>query len=734
MKKKSWPQVLLFFAIIFFLRELLFSGKMFVTPGFGLGDQTLVAVPLAHYLSDSLKQGRFPLWTPEIFAGFPFAANGESGLFYPLNFILFYLFSPATALSLYALFTFLLMGFSTFYFLKSLKLSSQASLLAALSFTFASGMVARIIHQDILGTIAYLPLTFLLTQKFFEKRNPLLLIFLGFALSFQILNFNPQTTLLSLVGFSLYFLFKAYTSSKKKQLPLNLLALFFIYLLSLLLSAVQLVPGFQLLRLSERKTGVSLTTAAQFPFRPQELAYFLRPTPFGDPSLSNYHSPYPDPGIFWENNAYTGLVALGLGIFALIFLSAHKREVLFFSFLLIFSLLLALGKFTPLFFILRLPPFSFFRIPGRFVVLAMFSLSVLAAFGFEALTQKFLKKRSLLSLLLAAFILFDLFSFGLGYNPTYEAQKWLSPPKTAQILNEDKSFFRIYTIGDYEAYYTVYRQFQGWRQTIEPYFNLREALSPNLNLIWGLNHAEGYLGLPPQRFTDWQNVLKENVKIDPQAGTVQLTSLALKMLKMKNVKYIISAFKLPGQDFILKDDVSFGNNQPSYFIFELQNPLPHAFIVHQAKKLPDSQQVWEEFAQKSFDPQETVFLEESFTTLPEDFIHEGDEAEVVSYLPEKVIVKAKTKSPGFLVLTDAHLFGWQATVNNQPTRIYQADYLFRSVRLEPGEHEIIFTYQPSSLYLGAAISLSTLFLTFLFTVYLLLFPRHSKNTHPNRKI
>jgi hypothetical protein len=723
--KKYWPQVLLLLAVFFFLQKFLFAGEILITPGMGLSDYNLNIVPNAHFLTEALKQGRLPFWVPEIWAGFPLVASGESSPLSPLNLILFSLFSPATGLALYTLFAFLMIGFSTFYFLKSLKLSSEASLVASLSFTFATGMVVRLVHIQFFGTIAFFPLTLLLTEYFFKKKNPFFLLLLGLVLALQILNFSPPTALICFLGFSLYFLFKAYVSSSKKQLPVSLLALFLTLLLAFLLAAVQILPSFQLLGVSERKTGISLIRAREFPFCPQELLYLLRPAPFGSPSTGNYNTPcLEEPSAIWESNTYIGLVGLGLAILALLYLSLKKREALFFSFLLIFSLILALGRYTPFSFLLELPPFSFFRVPGRFLVLTMFSLSVLAGFGFEVLVKKMAKYWSLIGFLAALLILVDLFSFGLFYNPTYPAQKWLSPPQTAQFLTKDKSFFRIYTLGYYDAYYQVYRQYRGWKN-LEPYFNLRESLPPNFGVLSGLNHANGYTALPPERFTQWEEALEQEIKFKSKEQTLFISEQGLKMLRLKNVKYLISPHQLLNKDLVLKKEVKPDENQPHYFIYQLENPLPHAFIVHQAKKVESKEKIFETIGQENFDPQKIILLEEGFENLPEKTSTKEDKVEISQYLPERVVIQASTKSPGFLLLTDNNLFGWQATINGQPTKIFQANYLFRAVRIEPGESEIIFTYQLKSLHYGALISLVTFFLSLVLILFFLTKRRNS---------
>lgn len=718
--KKFWPELVIVLAVLFFLRKILFGGEIFVTPGMGLSDYSLGIYPQSHYLSTALKEGRFPLWAPEIYGGFPFAANGESAPFYPLNLLLFYFFSPQTGLALYNLFTFLLLGLATFYFLKSLKLSSEAALIAALSFTFSSGLIVKIVHFDSLAIIAHLPLALLTTHQYFEKKRPLLLVALTLVLAMQILLFDPQSTFLAFLTFSLYFLFKVLIETKKKQISANLLTLIIVFLLAFSLSAAQIVPSLNYFRLSVRKTGVSQEKAAEYPLIFKELAYFLRPTPFGDPSLGNYDSPvYPTPSIFWENNSYIGLVGLLLGILAILFMSRHK-EVIFFGSLLVFSLLLALGKSTPLFFLLRLPPFSFFRIHSRFLILSMFSLSILAAFGFEALSQKFKKKKTLVGLTLAIIILIDLFSFGLDYNPTYKAKDWLSPPESAQLIKKDPTFFRTHMTGQYEAFLILYRQFDGWRKNVGPYFGLRELLPPNLPLNWEINQAEGHIGFGLQRLADWTKYLERDTLYHGQTGTIEISPMAIKMLRLKNVKYLMSPFKLDGPEFSLKKETFFADDQPRYFVFELKDPAPHAFIVHQSKFLKEGEDFWEELNKDEFDFKKTVLLEENSESLPEILSPSEDEVEILEYLPEKVTLKTSSKEPGFLILTDNYFPEWHAQIDNQPVKILRANYLHRAVRLKPGEHRIVFTYQPKSVLLGIKISLITLAIILVFSLYLLI--------------
>ena len=79
--------------------------------------------------------------------------------------------------------------------------------------------------------------------------------------------------------------------------------------------------------------------------------------------------------------------------------------------------------------------------------------------------------------------------------------------------------------------------------------------------------------------------------------------------------------------------------------------------------------------------------------------------------PREVQIKARVPAPGYLVLTDTFYPGWRAYVDGVETPIYQANYLFRAVPLNAGDHEVRFVYRPKSFAVGAALSL-----TFLLTV------------------
>lgn len=714
-----WPELLLLLAIVFFFKDLIFFGKIITTPAFGLGDYTIGVIPSFDYISQSLKDGRLPLWSPNYYSGYPFAS--DTSMFFLPNFILSYLFPTATVLNTLAVATFIMTALFTYYFVKSLNLSKEAALISSLSITFAAGKIVKIGHMPNATTLAFLPLQFLIINKFIKTRNPLYIIASGIILSQQFLNYNPPTTLLAWLSFFLYFIYKLSLSKSKNRLTSTALPIFFSFLIATLLSSILLLPTFQIASQSVRKSGVSEEFQNAFHFYPTELLYFLRPDPFGDPSLGNYNSPHPTiPSIHFENNAYIGLIGLFLGLLAIITLTFRNKEATFFSLLFIFSVLMALGTYSPTQFIHRLPPLSFFRIPGRYMLLAMPSLAILAGFGFDKLTLKFKQKRTLLAFILSALILIDLFSFGLTYNTTFDTESWITPPQTAKFLEEDKSFFRYYTVGDHLTYQDIRLTHKNWRQNFAPYSVLREFLLPEFNLLFNINHAEGLVGLPPQRLSIWQEQVLKHTTLDSINNTYTFSQTAIKMLRTKSVKYIITPFPIQGDQFTKVFQTENDQDLPIIYIYELKDPFPHAFIVHQTKLSKNQDTALESFLDEDFDPQTTVLLEEDFAPIPEIYEKVIDQVNITNYQPEKVEIKTQTNQPGFLVLSDTYFPGWQTTVNGKPAKIYQANYLFRAIRLEPGKHQIIFQYKPKSFYIGTTITGITLISISIFSaVYLL---------------
>ncbi len=144
-----------------------------------------------------------------------------------------------------------------------------------------------------------------------------------------------------------------------------------------------------------------------------------------------------------------------------------------------------------------------------------------------------------------------------------------------------------------------------------------------------------------------------------------------------------------------------------YVVLENRGELPRAFVVPEAKPLPDGPQILA--ALQAADFRHTVLLEdwhEEFAAHPPDGSFRA--ATVVEYRPNEVRLAVPDGAAGWLVLADVWYPGWTCRVDGHEEKIHRANYLFRSVWLPAGSHEVIFRFEPRSYLVGRRISLGTL--------------------------
>ena len=81
--------------------------------------------------------------------------------------------------------------------------------------------------------------------------------------------------------------------------------------------------------------------------------------------------------------------------------------------------------------------------------------------------------------------------------------------------------------------------------------------------------------------------------------------------------------------------------------------------------------------------------------------------EPTGYSNNRVSFNVTTESAGYFLLTDMYYPAWEATVNGVSAEILRANYAFRAILLEPGQHQIEMTFNPPSWQIGWKISLAT---------------------------
>jgi hypothetical protein len=85
------------------------------------------------------------------------------------------------------------------------------------------------------------------------------------------------------------------------------------------------------------------------------------------------------------------------------------------------------------------------------------------------------------------------------------------------------------------------------------------------------------------------------------------------------------------------------------------------------------------------------------------------EAVTIRYeAPTRVVLQARLRRPGILVLADAFDSGWHLTLDGRPAPIFRSNLLMRAATVTAGSHALVYTYEPASVRRGAWASLAGL--------------------------
>jgi hypothetical protein len=313
--------------------------------------------------------------------------------------------------------------------------------------------------------------------------------------------------------------------------------------------------------------------------------------------------------------------------------------------------------------------------------------------------------------LVIAFIAADLMTFGHALNPTTEPRLYeLSTHSGAFLKREDRDY-RIFTFpqSDYELKFEKYLLFDDFGPSdVDWLMGLRETVIPNLAMNEGLFSANNFDPLLVGHYEGLMREIDQRLprQIDRDPGRPVdkgRLPVALRLLSLMNVKYILDYGEIPGLNLIFADGVK---------IYRNDAVLPRAYVVSQARVISDDQKLLAELLSQTFDARRTVLLRPaqsqesiSYSSIPSYPLSLTSLSP--EYSPNAVKIKVSLDRDGCLVLSDTYYPGWRAYVDGEEREILRANYAFRAVSLESGQHTVLFKYNPPSFKMGLAISLAT---------------------------
>jgi len=359
---------------------LMFGGALQGMVYYG-GDIARIYLPLRAGLTTALREGRIPWWTNKLGLGYPLVAAGEAGALYPPNWLLSLIWPPEQSLTITVLLHYAWAGLGMALLARDMKRSPWAAWLAAAVWAFGGFNIAHASHVSILCTASWLPWMLLVARRGHRQQDPrrriLALLELGVLVAMQFLAGHAQINALNLATLVAYSLWIACHGPKGVRGALAAWPVALAILVGCLLAGPQLLASAELGLLSSRGGGLDATFFTSYSFHPALALTWLSPFVRGNP--------YPDGSI--ELMVYVGLLPLLLA--SLTLWRGRGPERWFWAGLAMVGFLLALGRWNPLYGMLRhVPILNLFRVPARYLLWSHLSLGVLAAEGADLLIER----------------------------------------------------------------------------------------------------------------------------------------------------------------------------------------------------------------------------------------------------------------------------------------------------------------------------------------------------------
>jgi len=379
---------IIFFAPFFFRHQLLY-----------FSDNLTLFFPLRHLISQIYLSGNFPLWNSYLFSGTPLFADITIGAFSPFM-IIYLLFSTPQAITISAITSLTLIALGTYLFSRQLKLNQSQSIFTALIFAFSGTTLFYTGNIVILETLSWIPIIFYSVSHALDSNQKRSVFLASIFIALQIFSGHLPLVLITFIALILFSLknFKKFKT------------LFSIFILSLLISAIQLLPTIELFFHSTRVQTTNFLITGYFSLIriPQLiLAQFYGVQNLG--TSWGFNAPL-ETGLA-STNGYLGIIPLLLSLITL-----SKKKYLF-PFLAIISLIFALGPQTPAYQLLRtIPGYNLIRAPNLWLIIYSLFIALAAAQGLKYITRINFKKNNLLAVSFFLTVLSIIFYY-LQTNP-----------------------------------------------------------------------------------------------------------------------------------------------------------------------------------------------------------------------------------------------------------------------------------------------------------------------------
>ena len=233
----------------------------------------------------------------------------------------------------------------------------------------------------------------------------------------------------------------------------------------------------------------------------------------------------------------------------------------------------------------------------------------------------------------------------------------------------------------------------------------------NRAMLLGLSDIQGYTPAHPMNYVSWMDAVNGQPQ-EYHETDVLLSGLFSPLLNLLNVRYIVVPAVLPPArpDLLhlsLRYPTVYANS--SVRVLENTDALPRAWLVSTAEAVPFDETIARLESQQN-DPRLTVLLEPD--DLPVTTGKSGqpgglNSATIGAAEPDLLKYRVVSEQASFLIASEPYDPGWRAYLDGKSVPLLRADGILRAVLVPSGTHEVELRYEPLSMRLGIAISITT---------------------------
>lgn len=718
--------------------------------------------------TDSFQRGEFPLWNPYNGFGVPQLANYQSAVFslYSLPFYLFEfryatLFSVALKLVGCSLFTFL--------FLRQHNLPLLSAILGAIAFTYCGYNMLWLQWQHS-SVLPSLPASLYFVNLIIRQRPRITTIWgLFLSLLIGLLAGHPETfysILLVICAYSLYILFR--DCKKRSELLHKAALLITIGILAALAGAIQVIPFIEYAHTS----GALNHRSSEGSGGRNDLAFwplFMYPDLLGNPSIANYYFPQLHNTTYvFTNTIYVGGLVVFLALYSISLLK-YSKDTRFWWGIAIIYLFYCFRPIDIGVFINLIPGLSYIPVE-RSTPIHTFTFSILAAYGFNLIcnpTEKLIKqllRQGLLGVGLFVFVTIGAYMllkqfFGADLDGKW-LQSWNTDGVSRQLGLGISFIFALLII--ITAQFIVNPFYKKLLLIIIPLLvfyqtglfmrhfvpiTSNSAFFPNTQQTQALqaNVKNNYLamlckqnnspGLIPDTNIAYKIRTPFNFDVMDTVFSPKLLSHFLDSTQSCVQEFNLKGFQIMGIRYILMPDDLAKDISPSEYInktliasnlnlYELKDIPSRYHIVDQVEYIDDNKDILLRLGEASFNPSTTVVIsginKSPFgdATHTSDLLDQQQNIRIIEERNNQVKLDVQTNLlESWLVITTSYYPGWKAYVNEQEVPVIRANYAFNAIPLPLGKSHVVFKYDPLSFKIGGLISLLSLLIMMLFSIF-----------------